>query len=127
MRSRGLYTIMEQANRIYGQNLLQLGLAFASTRFPRTRFVVLEPPGTRTPLFGPSMSFDVAREVLRFGYSSTLQWLATQGKALPDHLCAEPAPVNGAAGRPTRPRSRLARAWSQGARALAEHCNLALP
>jgi NTE family protein len=29
MRARGLYTILEQANRIYGQNLLHLGLAMA--------------------------------------------------------------------------------------------------
>ncbi len=38
MRARGLHTIMQQANRIYGQNLLHLGLARASARFPRTRF-----------------------------------------------------------------------------------------
>src|SRR5881296_1408295 len=36
MRSRGLWTIMEQASRIYGQNLLQLGLTTLAVRFPRT-------------------------------------------------------------------------------------------
>jgi NTE family protein len=95
MRSRGLYTIMEQANRIYGHNLLHLGLATAAAKFPQTRFILLEPPRTRTPLFGPSMSFDVARDALRFGYSSTRQWLDEQGAALLEHLLAEPASVNG--------------------------------
>src|SRR5439155_17809982 len=77
MRSRGLWTIMEQASRIYGQNLLQLGLTTLAVRFPRTAFFLLEPPRTKSPLFGPSMGFEAARAALRFGYSSTLAWLAT--------------------------------------------------
>ncbi len=117
MRSRGLYTIMEQANRIYGQNLLHLGLAIASAKFPQTRFHVLEPPRTPTPLFGPSMSFDVARDALRFGYSSTRQWLEVQGEALLGHLVAQPVSANGT--RETSPDGRL-RSWRWGiARALA--------
>src|SRR5216683_3345241 len=79
MRSRGLWTIMEQASRIYGQNLLQLGLATLAVRFPRTAFFLLEPPRTKNPLFGPSMGFEASRTALRFGYSSTLAWLATDG------------------------------------------------
>jgi len=82
MRSRGLWTIMEQASRIYGQNLLHLGLATLAVRFPRTVFFLLEPPRTKTPLFGPSMGFEAARAALRFGYSSTLEWLNAEGEAL---------------------------------------------
>jgi predicted acylesterase/phospholipase RssA len=125
MRSRGLYTIMEQANRIYGQNLLHLGLAIASARFPQTRFVVLEPPRTRTPLFGPSMSFDVARDALHFGYSSTKEWLEVQGEALLGHLLARPAsattPLDGAPA--VQPPSRLwdvVRTWRRRAAPLVQ-------
>jgi len=45
IRSRGLYTIMEQAGRIYSQNLLDLGLSVLAARFPRTTFVLHQPPG----------------------------------------------------------------------------------
>ncbi len=100
MRSRGLYTIMEQTSRIYGQNLLQLGLATLSVRFPRTAFFLLEPPRTRTPLFGPSMGFEASRAALRFGYTSTLEWLDQEGAALLPHLVRAPRPAPGAAGRP---------------------------
>jgi predicted acylesterase/phospholipase RssA len=81
MRERGLYTIMEQANRIYGQNLLTLGLATLRARFPRTRFVLLEPPRTGSPLFGPSMGFQESRAALRFGYTATREWLASDAGA----------------------------------------------
>src|SRR5881296_638509 len=90
MRSRGLWTIMEQASRIYGQNLLQLGLTTLAVRFPRTAFFLLEPPRTKSPLFGPSMGFEAARAALRFGYSSTLAWLATEGEGLIRRLVAGP-------------------------------------
>jgi len=94
MRSRGLWTIMEQASRIYGQNLLQLGLTTLAVRFPRTAFFLLEPPRTKSPLFGPSMGFEAARAALRFGYSSTLAWLATEGEGLIRRLVAgAPVPV----------------------------------
>src|SRR5207249_10691004 len=36
MTARGMYTIMEQAGRIYSQNLLTLGLATLAVKFPRT-------------------------------------------------------------------------------------------
>jgi NTE family protein len=86
MRERGLYTIMEQANRIYSQNLLTLGMATLRARFPRTQFVLLEPPRTGTPLFGPSMGFQASRAALRFGYTATREWLASESGAalLPD-------------------------------------------
>lgn len=94
MRSRGLWTIMEQASRIYGQNLLQLGLTTLAMRFPRTAFFLLEPPRTKSPLFGPSMGFEAARAALRFGYNSTLAWLATDGDGLLRRLVLpRPAPV----------------------------------
>ena len=94
MRSRGLWTIMAQASRIYGQNLLQLGLTTLAVRFPRTAFFLLEPPRTKNPLFGPSMGFEAARTALRFGYSSTLAWLATDGDGLIRRLASGgPRPV----------------------------------
>ncbi len=82
LRARGLYSIMDQASRIYGQNLLQLGLTTLAVRFPRTTFFLLEPPRTKSPLLGPSMGFEAARAALRFGYDSTLTWLDGQGQPL---------------------------------------------
>ena len=82
MRSRGLYTIMEQASRIYSQNLLQLGLATLAVKHPHTNFFLLQPPRTDTPLFGPCMGFEASRAALRFGYVSTHAWLDTQGGPL---------------------------------------------
>ncbi len=93
VRSRGLYTIMEQASRIYGHNLLQLGLATLAVRFPRTAFFLLEPPRAGTPLFGPSMGFEAARQALRFGYQSTGEWLRGAGAPLVERLAALPAPL----------------------------------
>ncbi len=81
-RARGLYSIMEQTSRIYGQNLLQLGLATLSVRFPRTSFFLLEPPRANSPLSGLCMGFEGARAALRFGYTSTREWLDTQGQPL---------------------------------------------
>jgi predicted acylesterase/phospholipase RssA len=82
VRTRGVYTIMEQASRIYSQNLLTLGLTTLGARFPRAAFHLLEPPRDSTLLFGPSMGFEAARAALRFGYESTRQWLAGPGTAL---------------------------------------------
>lgn len=93
MRARGLYSIMEQTSRIYGQNLLQLGLATLSVRFPRTTFFLLEPPRTNSPLSGLCMGFEGARAALRFGYTSTRDWLDTQGQPLLKRLLPEPAPA----------------------------------
>jgi len=86
MRARGLWTIMEQTSRIYGQNLLQLGLATLSFRYPRTAFFLLEPPRTGSPLFGPSMGFEASRAALRFGYTSTREWLDREGLPLLQRL-----------------------------------------
>lgn len=82
LRARGLYSILEQTSRIYGQNLLQLGLATLSVKFPRTRFFLIEPPRAGSPLFGPTMGFEAARAALRFGYTSTRAWLEGEGAAL---------------------------------------------
>lgn len=90
LRRRGLYTILDQAGRIYGDNLLQLGLAGLAVRFPRTRFVLIEPPRSGTPLCGPSMGFDAARAALRFGYASTAAWLDRQGAGLLGALLPAP-------------------------------------
>ncbi len=90
MRTRGLYSIMEQANRIYSQNLLQLGLATLAVKHPRTEFVLLQPPRADTPLFGPSMGFEASRAALRFGYTSTRAWLELQGSPLVQRFVAFP-------------------------------------
>jgi predicted acylesterase/phospholipase RssA len=90
MRARGLYSIMEQTSRIYGQNLLQLGLATLSVRFPRTSFYLLEPPRANSPLSGLCMGFEEARTALRFGYTSTRDWLDAQGQPLLKRLLPEP-------------------------------------
>lgn len=79
VRTRGLYTIMDQASRIYGQNLLQLGLATLAVKYPRTSFFLLEPARVGTPLLGPSMGFEAARAALRYGYTSTREWLEGRG------------------------------------------------
>jgi len=82
VRARGVYTIMEQASRIYSQNLLTLGLATLATRHPRAAFYLLQPPRTNDLLFGPSMGFAAARAALRFGRESTAAWLDGGGAGL---------------------------------------------
>jgi len=89
MRLRGVYTIMEQASRIYSQNLLQLGLAGLAVKYPRTTFHLLQPPRDTTLLFGPSMGFEASRTALRYGYTSTKAWLAEQGASLVRQLAPE--------------------------------------
>jgi predicted acylesterase/phospholipase RssA len=93
MRLRGVYTIMEQASRIYSQNLLHLGLAALAVKFPRTAFHLLQPPQNTELLFGPSMGFEASRAALRFGYTSTKAWLAEQGAPLVRSLAPEAAAV----------------------------------
>ena len=82
MRTRGVYTIVEQAGRIYSQNLLQLGLAALAVKFPRTEFFLLQPPAETTLLCGPSMGAEAAQAALRYGYTSTRAWLGEQGAPL---------------------------------------------
>jgi predicted acylesterase/phospholipase RssA len=89
VRARGLWTIMEQTSRIYGQNLLQLGLATLSVKYPGTAFFLLEPPRTGSPLFGPTMGFEASRAALRFGYASTREWLEREGVPLLRKLMPE--------------------------------------
>ena len=85
-RHRGFYSIMEQTSRICSQNLLSLGMETLALRYPRTRFLVLQPPRDCEVLFGPCMSFDASRKALRFGYSSTCDWLARDGATLVERL-----------------------------------------
>jgi NTE family protein len=91
MRSRGVYTIMEQAGRIYSQNLLTLGLSALAVKFPSTAFYLLQPPRTNNLLFGPSMGFEASRAALRYGYESTTEWLEQQGAPLLRRLLLAPA------------------------------------
>ena len=110
LRSRGLYSIMEQANRIYSQNLLKLGLDVMAARHPRTAFFLLQPPHTATEMFGPSMGFEASRAALRYGYASTREWLQGEGAPLvrlltPPDVPALPArdPAPNGAVRPVTP------------------------
>jgi NTE family protein len=82
MRMRGVYSIMEQASRIYSQNLLSLGMDVLAVRYPRTEFFLLEPPRDCELLFGPSMGFEASRKALRFGYESAKLWLDNAGLGL---------------------------------------------
>jgi predicted acylesterase/phospholipase RssA len=82
MRMRGVYSIMEQASRIYSQNLLSLGMDVLAVRYPRTEFFLLEPPRDCELLFGPSMGFEASRKALRFGYQSATAWLENAGAGL---------------------------------------------
>jgi predicted acylesterase/phospholipase RssA len=96
MRLRGVYTIMEQASRIYSQNLLHMGLATLAVKYPRTAFHLLQPPPNTELPFGPSMGFEASRLALRFGYTSTREWLAGAGAPLLKSLLPEgaaPAPL----------------------------------
>jgi predicted acylesterase/phospholipase RssA len=93
LRARGLYHVLEQASRIYGQNLLRLGLAVLPMKYPGTRFYLLEPPRSKTPLFGPTMGFEASRAALHYGYESTKEWLAGDGRPLLEHLLPRPVPV----------------------------------
>jgi predicted acylesterase/phospholipase RssA len=93
LRNRGLYTIMEQAGRIYSQNLLQLGLSTLRIKHPHTEFHLIQPGREETPLFGPSMGFEASRAALRYGYESTREWLDGQGTGLLRRLQALPQPA----------------------------------
>jgi predicted acylesterase/phospholipase RssA len=90
MRTRGVYTILEQSGRIYSQNLLTLGLTALAVKYPRTTFFLLQPPRSRSPLFGPSMGFEASRAALRFGYASTHAWLDAQGAPLLKRMAGVP-------------------------------------
>jgi hypothetical protein len=82
VRARGVYTIMEQAGRIYSQNLLQLGMGALAVKYPHTAFHLLQPSQDNEFLSGPSMGFEASRAALRFGYTSTRDWLAEKGAPL---------------------------------------------
>ena len=93
LRSRGLYSIMEQAGRIYSQNLLQLGLSTLRMKYPQTEFFLIQPSPAKAPPFGPSMGFEASRAALRFGYESTREWLDEHGARLLRRLHLQPLAV----------------------------------
>ncbi len=79
LKTRGLYTIMEQAGRITSQHLLELGLRDLQKNHPKVEFFLFQPEPRESPLFGPSMGFEASRAALRFGYETTREWLQTKG------------------------------------------------
>ena len=81
LKERGLYSILEQSGRIASQNLLELGLRELQAKHPGVEVFLLQPEAKESPLFGPSMGFEASRAALRFGYTSTQEWLAQRGEA----------------------------------------------
>jgi hypothetical protein len=73
---------MEQAGRIFSQNLLRLGMDSPGLKHPHTEFHLLQPSRDAALLFGPSMGFEASRAALRFGYTSTRAWLDAKGAPL---------------------------------------------
>ena len=90
VRTRGLYFIMEQANRIYSRSLLQHNLETTAARHPGTQIFLIQPPPRGTPLFGPSMGFAASHAALRYGYTATKAWLATHGAELARRIARVP-------------------------------------
>jgi predicted acylesterase/phospholipase RssA len=82
LRRHGLYGILEQVGRINSQNLLEMGLRELLLRAPDLACHLVQPPADGAPVFGPSMGFEASRQALRFGYTSTREWVAAQGAAL---------------------------------------------
>jgi len=82
LKERGLYSILEQSSRITSQNLLELSLRELQRGHPKVEIFLLQPEARESPLFGPSMGFEASRAALRFGYTSTREWLAARGDAL---------------------------------------------
>jgi NTE family protein len=90
LRERGLYFILEQANRIYSRSLLEHNLAATAARYPGTAIFLIQPAPTGTPLFGPSMGFVESHAALRYGYQATKEWLARHGAELGRRLARLP-------------------------------------
>jgi len=88
MRRLGLYGILEQVGRINSQNLLEGSLRELKLRDPGIRYHLIQPVPAGTPLLGPSMGFDASRAALRFGYTSTREWLERAGEALREDFAA---------------------------------------
>lgn len=79
LKSRGFYSILEQAGRINSKHLLELGLRDLQQKHPKVEFFLFQPEAKESPLFGPSMAFDASRAALRFGYVTAQEWLQTKG------------------------------------------------
>ena len=86
LKERGLYSILEQSSRITSQNLLDLGLKELKSRHPKVESLLLQPDPRDPLLFGPSMGFQASRAALRYGYTSTLEWLGAGGAAFSRHF-----------------------------------------
>ncbi len=93
IRQRGMYFIMEQTNRIYTQNLLRQNLDAMAARHPKTDFFVIQPPPSGTPLFGPSMGFEASRAALRYGLTSTREWLDAAGAEVVRRITVRAVPT----------------------------------
>ena len=55
-------------------------------------FFLFQPEAKESPLFGPSMGFDASRAALRFGYTTTKEWLQTKGAVFIRRFAARAAP-----------------------------------
>jgi NTE family protein len=94
VRRRGMYGIMEQAGHITSVRILELGLAELRLRKPQVEFHLIQPDARPSPLSGPAMGFEASRAALRFGYTSTKEWLGTpEADALRERFGAAPEPA----------------------------------
>jgi hypothetical protein len=73
---------------VASRNLLREHLHSLAARHPRTAFFLIQPPGSGTPLFTPSMGFGASLTALRYGYTSTKAWLLACGTELMRRLPA---------------------------------------
>jgi hypothetical protein len=65
-------------------------MASLSVKYPNTVFHLLQPSRDTALLSGPSMGFEASRTALRYGYTSTHEWLAEQGAPLVRSLTLSP-------------------------------------
>lgn len=72
------------------QNLLELGLRELRLRQPGVICHLIQPSADGAPPFGPSMGFEASRLALRFGYTSTREWVAAQGADMKLHFAQHP-------------------------------------
>jgi predicted acylesterase/phospholipase RssA len=83
IRDQGLLGVYNQAFRMSVRTRIQLGLKRFQAQNPGVEFVVLEPDEREATMFLYSpMNFAARRTILRYGYTSTLEYLERHGARL---------------------------------------------
>lgn len=91
LKTRGLYSVLEQSSRITSQHVLEMGLRELQSRHPKVEILLIQPDAGEPLLFGPSMGFESSRPALRYGYTSTKAWLDGAGTAFRRRFSVGPA------------------------------------